>query len=916
MKNNRWQAYAQRGRSGRGRSYGYNGYGNAAREGAADFSHTSERVEGENEERNVSHSYQGRMNSSSEKGVLSSGERGVALDQGMAMDFTPEDSLRVRDSAVSSQRIPNEEDRSTSTSSLDDSSRMQHHVPSRGQRRRAESTNLLYLIQSIDGGAYGQLKSLTGRSFFIPFGISPSFSFRSSSAQEKKMDDYGIIVTFLQVQSDPFAPGSVIEIELSLPFQVEPLIYLRSTEGSHNASTISIDQGNSFSFNHREEEIRLIAGEDFLLRMWKACLFEGVEENELSEEHRCSPGVDPNYGASYSGRDQRNRAVEVIRISSHVIPRSATQLDPASSTVRFYLRVKLPGRGRRIDGSGICRILKEDLLQRISQLWSILDGSLDASSRNFVRYAGVGDDTLKILHTAESGKELMLHYIDHIHDQEWLRCQLPEKGLAAFVVNNAILPRAAGNSLRPMAAEECVCFDAPASLAVSFLLPRTKKRITGMGLPQAGLTVIAGGGFHGKSTLLRSLELGIYNHIPSDGRAFVVTDPTAVKIRAEDRRSVHGVNIETFISNLPFGKDTTCFTTCEASGSTSQAANIMEALELGAHTLLLDEDTSATNLMYRDVLVQALVPPKDEPITPLVERISTLLKEKRISFIIVVGGSGQYFQYADKVIVMNNYRARDATGEAKAISQQQFHHFSMNATSENLGNGTSVSPSSLSSCGAEFALPPVRHLDPLKTFSSLSTMRPQYRGSRGRGRGHSFSKDSREGQNVRIKVGASSAQRIRCAEEEIDLSLVEQLVEEGQLQAIAQCVALCYDKGSKWMEDVQRDTNREHTEGHCGLQKGTELYFHGDFFPASHSLSPPSLLPFSLVSSCKAISFPLGSPSHFARLVWSCEWALRRAGLELRTPSAYMPRGFSSLPRVMEIGAALNRLRTLRTRPL
>lgn len=914
MEKNKWQAHAHRGRSGRGRGYGYNAYSDPARVGTADLSHASQRAESANEERNASPFLQRRMNVSSGRDVLSSAECDVKLHRGLHIDLTLGDSRRVGDTVVSSQRILNEEERSTSTSFSDDTSRIQSTVPSRGLRRSAESTSLFYLIQSMDGGAYGQLKTLTNRSFFIPFSMLSSFPFPSSTGQkEKKMDDRGIILTFLQVQSDPFAPGSVVEIELPLPFQVEPLIYLRSTEGSPDTSTISIVQGNSFTLNRREDEIRLIAGEDFLLRMWKACLFGAVEEDEMSEKHCDSLGLDPNYGASYSGRDQRNRAVEVIRISSHVIPRSASQLDPASSTVRFYLRVKLPGHGRRIDGSGICRILKEDLLQKTSQLWCILGGSLEASSRNYLRYAGVSDDHLRILHTADSGRELMLHYIDHIHDQEWLRCQLPEKGLAAFVVNNAILPRAAGNSLKPMAAKECVCFQAPSSLAVSFLLPRTKKTITGMGLPQAGLTVIAGGGFHGKSTLLRSLELGIYNHIPSDGRAFVVTDPTAVKIRAEDRRSVRGVNIETFISNLPFGKDTTCFSTSEASGSTSQAANIMEALELGAHTLLLDEDTSATNLMYRDVLVQALVPPKDEPIIPLVERISTLLKEKRISFIIVVGGSGQYFQPADRVIVMNNYLPRDATDEAKAILLKQFHHFSLNATSQNLGEVTAASSSS---CGAEFALPPVRHLDPLKTFSSLSVMRPPYRGNHGRGRGQFFSKDAREGQSARIKVGASSAQRIRCAEEEIDLSLVEQLVEEGQLQAIAQCVALCYDKGSKWMEDVQRDTNEEYTGDHCGLQKGSALYFHGDFFPASRSLSPPSLLPFSLVSSCKAIEFPLGRPSHFARLVWSCEWALRQAGLELQTPSAYMPRGFSSLPRVMEIGAALNRLRTLRTRPL
>lgn len=60
----------------------------------------------------------------------------------------------------------------------------------------------------------------------------------------------------------------------------------------------------------------------------------------------------------------------------------------------------------------------------------------------------------------------------------------------------------------------------------------------------------------------------------------------------------------TAVSIAAAGKDTTLFRTPDASGSTSQAANIQEALELGATALLLDEDVCATNFMIRDARMQ------------------------------------------------------------------------------------------------------------------------------------------------------------------------------------------------------------------------------------------------------------------------------------------------------------------------
>ena len=181
-----------------------------------------------------------------------------------------------------------------------------------------------------------------------------------------------------------------------------------------------------------------------------------------------------------------------------------------------------------------------------------------------------------------------------------------------------LLPRRSGVDDRPLEGGGVVPFRSPESLRVVLQAPNAGS-VPGMGVP-VGVTLVVGGGFHGKSTLLRALEAGVYNHRPGDGRERVVSDPDTVKVRAEDGRAVAGVDISAFIDGLPLGQDTHHFTTPNASGSTSQAATIVEALESGAHALLVDEDTSATNFMLRDRRMQSLVPKDAEPITPFQPR--------------------------------------------------------------------------------------------------------------------------------------------------------------------------------------------------------------------------------------------------------------------------------------------------------
>lgn len=263
-----------------------------------------------------------------------------------------------------------------------------------------------------------------------------------------------------------------------------------------------------------------------------------------------------------------------------------------------------------------------------------------------------------------NGKALK-RQVELIQDQKYIRDEIKKLGLVAFVANGSILPRESGVSERPL--KGGIPFISPKELEVTLNLP-FKGEIKGMGIKK-GITLIVGGGYHGKSTLLNALELGVYNHIEGDGREYVIADDTALKVRAEDGRSIINDDISLFINNLPNGKNTEKFSTENASGSTSQAANIVEAMESGTELFLIDEDTSATNFMIRDELMQRLVAREKEPITPFIEIVKGIYEQKDISTIIVVGSSGDYFDIADTVIQMDEYEPRDVTKEAQAIKR-------------------------------------------------------------------------------------------------------------------------------------------------------------------------------------------------------------------------------------------------------
>lgn len=363
-----------------------------------------------------------------------------------------------------------------------------------------------------------------------------------------------------------------------------------------------------------DTKAKRIAVSDFLTRVFR----EGIKKH-----------YDGVGGSGKSG------LLTIDDCGAQMIERTSVVISEREIEVRF--EVGLPAAGRKVLGRSAAQIFCKALPK-------IVEAS--------VLYKNLNQKALK------EQVELML-------DQEAIRAELKKRDLVAFVANGAILPRESGISQRPLR-KGSVAFKSPEHLEVTLTLPY-RGEVKGMGIPK-GITLIVGGGYHGKSTLLNAIELGVYNHIAGDGRELVITNADAIKVRAEDGRSVEKVNISAFINNLPNGKDTVGFSTQNASGSTSQAANMMEALEVGTSCLLIDEDTSATNFMIRDSRMQRLVKKEKEPITPFIDKARKLYQEKGVSTILVVGGSGEYFDVADLVIMMDEYVPRDVTQEAKEIA--------------------------------------------------------------------------------------------------------------------------------------------------------------------------------------------------------------------------------------------------------
>lgn len=341
-------------------------------------------------------------------------------------------------------------------------------------------------------------------------------------------------------------------------------------------------------------------------------------------------------GGSFQAKGSgKSGLMTVSRCGQQVLERTAMRVKDGDLTLRF--EAGFPANGRTINARELEKMLFDIL----------------------------PDCVHKSLYYANIDKNKLKQAICLCEDQEYIREQLPKLELCAFIADGSVLPRESGVSEKPM--KGAVAFVSPASLKVTLKLPN-RGEVTGMGIPK-GITLFVGGGYHGKSTILQALQNGVYNHIAGDGREFVITDSSAFKLRAEDGRSITGVDISPFIKNLPNKKDTVHFSTEDASGSTSQAANLMEALEGGSSLILIDEDTSATNFMVRDQLMAQVITSGEEPITPFISRVRGMYQDLGVSSIIVAGSSGSYFHVADTIIQMKEYIPIDITQKAKEAAQ-------------------------------------------------------------------------------------------------------------------------------------------------------------------------------------------------------------------------------------------------------
>ena len=341
----------------------------------------------------------------------------------------------------------------------------------------------------------------------------------------------------------------------------------------------------------------------------------------------------------------RGTALSIASPGQEILERSSIIVRPDETgekpgwVLEVRARLALPAQGRSIQGHEASRIVGRDLVRELEEAMDL---------------------------TGERGDRLV-HHVATLEDHRALTAAVARNGWVSFLADGAVLPRRSGVSDEPL--DGGVPLQAPDSMAAMVDLPHAG-RVRGT-VVEAGVSVIVGGGYHGKSTLLSAIERGVYPHVPGDGRELVATVPDAVKVRAADGRAVTGVDLTPFISHLPAGRDTASFTTRNASGSTSQAASIIEAVEAGSTVLLLDEDTSATNLLIRDSRMRELVAADREPITPLVDRITALFRRRGVSTVMVMGGSGDYLDVADRVLLMDAYHLRDVTEQARRVVADQ-----------------------------------------------------------------------------------------------------------------------------------------------------------------------------------------------------------------------------------------------------
>lgn len=517
--------------------------------------------------------------------------------------------------------------------------------------------------------------------------------------------------------------------------------------------TLSIDhvQGDPFA-SPSHVTIRI----PFSVHRFPKDLYKTPETKAAFEDHLLRRFASQIRKFSFQAKGSgKSGLLSVSSCGQEILSRTACEICTSKdSTLIFRFHIGFPANGRTINATELEKILFDFLPSCVER------GCLYRTC-----------DKKKLTETFELAE-----------DQTFIRKEIHRLGLAAFVADGSILPRQSGVSDLPM--KDGVAFSSPESLRVTLHLPH-RGSLSGMGIPR-GITLIVGGGYHGKSTLLKALETGVYPHIAGDGREYVITDESAVKLRSEDGRIIKNVDISLFINDLPNGRDTTSFSTLDASGSTSQAAGTVESIEAESRLFLIDEDTSATNFMVRDTFMQQVISREKEPITPFLERARDLYEKPGISTILVAGSSGAFFHIADTVIQMDCYHPVDITEKVKTLCKDY-----------------PLSPSS----PAPFRMPSAKRI-----FARPSKKQA----------------DRRDG-----KIRQRSKDVFSIGKEEVDLRYVEQIKDSEQTASLALLLGYAKDHYSNGKKTIPEIADLLYQEL---KQNGYSGFFRNSYIPGGYAI--------------------------------------------------------------------------------
>lgn len=517
--------------------------------------------------------------------------------------------------------------------------------------------------------------------------------------------------------------------------------------------TLSIDhvQGDPFA-SPSHVTIRI----PFSVHRFPKNLYKTPETKAAFEDHLLRRFASQIRKFSFQAKGSgKSGLLSVSSCGQEILSRTACEICTSKdSTLIFRFHIGFPANGRTINATELEKILFDFLPSCVER------GCLYRTC-----------DKKKLTETFELAE-----------DQTFIRKEIHRLGLAAFVADGSILPRQSGVSDLPM--KDGVAFSSPESLRVTLHLPH-RGSLSGMGIPR-GITLIVGGGYHGKSTLLKALETGVYPHIAGDGREYVITDESAVKLRSEDGRIIKNVDISLFINDLPNGRDTTSFSTLDASGSTSQAAGTVESIEAESRLFLIDEDTSATNFMVRDTFMQQVISREKEPITPFLERARDLYEKAGISTILVAGSSGAFFHIADTVIQMDCYHPVDITEKVKTLCKDY-----------------PLSPSS----PAPFRMPSAKRI-----FARPSKKQA----------------DRRDG-----KIRQRSKDVFSIGKEEVDLRYVEQIKDSEQTASLALLLGYAKDHYSDGKKTIPEIADLLYQEL---KQNGYSGFFRNSYIPGGYAI--------------------------------------------------------------------------------